>query len=342
MGDEQQQFIPGKTSQTRAGAGSGMHQWLPRTVVGVTALGAAALYNRRQTINAEHQHPPIGQFLKVGQTRLHYLEQGEGNPVILIHGNGSMIQDFTASGLVDDLASRYRVIVFDRPGFGHSTRPGRLWTARDYARLFQGALKQLGIKQAVVLGHSWGSLVAIALALEAPSLVRGLVLASGYYYPTPRLDVLMFSPPAIPIVGDVFRHTAAPLISRAILPKLVRKVFVPNPVPERFQTEFPITLALRPSQLRASAEDTAMMIPSAMDLSRHYQNLRLPVTIMTGTDDRIVDCESQSWRLHKDVPHSTFIALDGIGHMIHHFAPQMISEVVDQLQEKSQTGPRSL
>ncbi|KFG67650.1 hypothetical protein JH26_21350 [Microvirga sp. BSC39] len=94
----------------------------------------------------------------------------------LIHGNGTMIQDFTVSGLVDRLATRYRVIVFDRPGYGYSSRPRQLWTPRTHAKLFQNALGQLGVEQAVVLGHSWGTLVAVALALECPSLVRSLVL----------------------------------------------------------------------------------------------------------------------------------------------------------------------
>ena len=151
-------------------------------------LGAAVLYNRQRARAAERKTPPIGRFLDVDGVRLHYIERGEGEPIVLIHGNGTMIQDFTVSGLVDRLAERYRVIVIDRPGYGYSSRPRQLWTPRAHAKLFQRALGQLGVEQAVVLGHSWGTLVAVALALESPSLVRGLVLASGYYYPTLRAD----------------------------------------------------------------------------------------------------------------------------------------------------------
>jgi pimeloyl-ACP methyl ester carboxylesterase len=52
--------------------------------------------------------------------------------------------------------------------------------------LIKLALARIGVSHAVVLGHSWGASVAIALALRYPALVRGLVLASGYYYPTLR------------------------------------------------------------------------------------------------------------------------------------------------------------
>ncbi|GEO17738.1 hypothetical protein MAE02_54340 [Microvirga aerophila] len=86
--------------------------------LGHTAQGAAVLYNRQRAEAAERKTPPMGRFLDVDGVGLHYIERGEGEPIVLIHGNGTMIQDFTISDLVDRLASRYRVIVFDRPGYG--------------------------------------------------------------------------------------------------------------------------------------------------------------------------------------------------------------------------------
>src|SRR6202044_630757 len=126
-----------------------------------------------------------------------------GTALVLLHGNGSMIQDFESSGLIDLAAKNYRVIVFDRPGFGHSDRPRNVvWTPAAQAELIKEALERLGVSNAVILGHSWGASVAVALALKYPNLVRGLVLASGYYYPTARGDVVALSAPALPLVGD--------------------------------------------------------------------------------------------------------------------------------------------
>ena len=59
------------------------------------------------------------------------------------------------------------------------------------ANLINAALKQMGVSQPLVLGHSWGTLVAVALALKYPDNIRALILASGYYYPTVRPDVLV-------------------------------------------------------------------------------------------------------------------------------------------------------
>jgi pimeloyl-ACP methyl ester carboxylesterase len=324
------------TSRTGKASHPSRWRWLAPVLTGsAAALGAAVLYNRQRAETAERRTPPIGRFLEVDGVRLHYIERGEGEPVVLIHGNGTMIQDFTVSGLVERLASRYRVIVFDRPGYGYSSRPRQLWTPRAHANLFQRALGQLGVEQAVVLGHSWGTLVAVALALECPSLVRSLVLASGYYYPTLRADTFLFSPPAVPVLGDAMRYTISPLIARAILPGLIKQMFAPAEVPERFERQFPKEMMLRPLQLRAAAEDAALMSPSVMELQHHYCELQMPVTIITGADDQIADIGRQSERLHRELPQSELIALPGLGHMVHHLAPDAVASAVERAAQKA-------
>jgi pimeloyl-ACP methyl ester carboxylesterase len=311
--------------QTHASA-----KWLVPALLGVAAIGASALYVRKQTRDAEHRHPPVGRFMNVDGVRLHYLERGQGDPLVLIHGNGSLIQDFMISGLVDRLAKRYRVIVFERPGFGYSTRPRRFWTPRAQAQLLRRALRKLGVEKAHVLGHSWGTLVAVSLALDNPSLVQSLVLESGYYYPTARVDVLLVSPPAIPVIGDAMRHTVSPLVAKLLLPKIIEKIFDPAPVPDRFHRLFPKELLLRPSHLRASSEDAALMIPAAMELRHRYHEIVAPVVIVAGTDDQIVQVGRHSERLHHELPGSEFLALRGLGHMVHHSAPDLVIEAIDR------------
>jgi len=78
-----------------------------------------------------------------------------------------MIEDFQSSGLIDLAAKKYRVIAIDRPGFGHSDRPrSTVWTPEAQGDLIAAALKGIGVPRAIVLGHSWGTLVAVALALN--------------------------------------------------------------------------------------------------------------------------------------------------------------------------------
>jgi pimeloyl-ACP methyl ester carboxylesterase len=303
---------------------------LPIATGVVMAAVASALLNRWLAKKAERRNPPIGRFITVDGVRLHYAERGTGTPLVLLHGNGSMIEDFQSSGLIDLAAKKYRVIAVDRPGFGHSDRPrSTIWTPEAQADLIAAALKKISVQRAIVLGHSWGTLVALALAVKYPQEVEALVLASGYYYPNARADVVILSPPAIPVIGDLLSHTLSPLLSRLMWPLLLRKIFGPSPVPEKFKG-FPKEMALRPSQIRASAAESALMIPSADTLQKQYRLLKMPVAIIAGAEDRLIERE-QSAHLHRDIPHSTMRCVPETGHMVHQTATGEIMTAIDMV-----------
>ena len=294
-------------------------------------LAASFLYVRAKVREVEHVYPPTGKFIDVDGVRLHYVERGEGPPLVMLHGNGILANDFDASGLAGEAAGHYRVIAFDRPGYGYSERPRTtIWTPQAQARLLYKALQQMGIEQPIVLGHSWGSLVALAMALEFPNDVRALVLMSGYYYPSLRLNSPAASPPAVPVIGDVLRFTLAPLVGLMLWPFMVRQLFKPAEVPDKFRT-LPKWMMLRPSQLRASAAESALMIPSAFMLSRRYDELKLPVMIVTGSDDVVVDAGHNAGRLHGALPQSSLRLAPGQGHMLHYAEPGEIVSAIDAM-----------
>ncbi|HEV8108857.1 MAG TPA: alpha/beta fold hydrolase, partial [Burkholderiales bacterium] len=118
---------------------------------------------------------------------------------------------------------------------------------RSQAALLRALLSRLGVERPVLFGHSFGALVALAFALAFPADTRGVVLASGYYFPTARIDVPFMASPAIPLLGDLMRHTVSPLIARASWPHRLKLLFSPAPVPRYFEI-FPTWMALRPSQ----------------------------------------------------------------------------------------------
>jgi pimeloyl-ACP methyl ester carboxylesterase len=307
------------------------HPYLTGLAAVGTVLAAAAIANHQLAKRAERRHPPAGRFIDVDGVRLHYIERGEGPPLVLLHGNGSMIEDFDSSGLIDVAARNHRVIVFDRPGFGHSSRPRRvIWTADAQARLIHAALAQIGVSRALLLGHSWGASVAVALALRYPQAVSGLVLASGYYYPSARVDAAVMSGAAIPVLGDVLRYTVAPIASRLMWPLLMRKIFGPAPVPAKFR-RFPKEMAVRPSQIRAEAAEAALLVPMAATASSGYAGLKMPVVIVAGDGDQLIDKDGQSRRLHQAVTQSTFRSVAGSGHMVHQTDPQAVMSAIDEV-----------
>jgi pimeloyl-ACP methyl ester carboxylesterase len=317
----------------------GNHMSRSRIAIGAgMALAGAALAVHHNARQAERRNPPIGDFIEADGVRLHYVRRGTGQPaVVFLHGNGSMVEEFAASGLLDLVAEHHRVVAFDRPGFGHSTRPrGRSWTPEEQAALILKACARLGIERPVVVGHSWGTLVALAMALNHPGEVGGLVLASGYYYPTARADVAVFSPPAIPVLGDLMRYTISPILGGLLLPKMIRTLFRPAPVPRRFRTGVPKAMMLRPSQIRASAQDTALMVPSAAAMQDRYGELRMPVTIIGGAGDRVVNPRRQAMRLHRDVPQSNILILQDEGHMVHHGAVGLVGAAIETVSRQVQ------
>jgi pimeloyl-ACP methyl ester carboxylesterase len=301
----------------------------PRMVGAGLALAAAALFVSYRSRKAVQAYPPEGKFIDVDGVRLHYLEKGEGEPLVLLHGNTTMGMDFTLSGLVDMAAKRYRVIVFDRPGYGYSERPrSTIWTSEAQAKLLHRALEMIGVQRAIVLGHSLGALVAVAMALDRPSSVKSLVLSSGYYYPTLRPEVPWTMQPAIPILGDVMRYTITPLTMRMLWPLMLKREFTPAPVAESMK-KLPPWMALRPSQIRASSAEMILLYRDVMSLGRRYQELKLPVVLVAGSGDRLVYRSRHSDRLHQELPHAEYRIIEECGHMVHHVAPAKVLEAID-------------
>jgi pimeloyl-ACP methyl ester carboxylesterase len=109
----------------------------------------------------------------------------------------------------------------------------------------------------------------------------------------------------------------------------MRKMFGPAGVPEKFQ-EFPSEMAMRPSQIRASAAESALMIPGAFALRNGYGDLKMPVVIIAGQDDRLIDMDDQSAQLHREVTQSTFHSVSGSGHMVHQTATKRVMAAIDE------------
>jgi pimeloyl-ACP methyl ester carboxylesterase len=171
------------------------------------------------------------------------------------------------------------------------------------------------------------------MALDRPEQVRGLVLLSGYFYPTMRLDAALVAPVALPAIGDVMRYTVSPIAGRLTLTHTVHKLFAPRPVPPKFLDHQSRGMMLRPKQIRANAEDARFMVSGAKRLRERYPELKLPMRIFAGTDDLVVDCDAHSGRLHRELAHSTLDLVPGAGHMVHYAVPGWIALAAGALAE---------
>ncbi len=286
--------------------------------IGAATLGALAIFNRKKALDLQERHPARGSFVQIGPTRVHYLEQGHGNPVVLIHGNLVSAQDFQSSGLLERLALNHRVIAFDRPGMGYSERTrGLKWTPFLQADVLRQAWEQLGVEQPIVVGHSFGTIVALSIAMEHPESIAGLVLLSGYYYPTLRPEPLFAAPSATPLLGDVLNHTVMPLINGASVALSAKALFFPAEVPLNFVERSGAVLSIRAQQIRAEAEDSIHTLSAVMQIQSRYPEVQVPVAIIAGEKDKAVSAE-HSMRLHQELSRSTLRIAPGVGHMVHY------------------------
>lgn len=306
--------------------------WRTPALLAAAGLAASFLYVQAKKKSVEQDNPPAGKFIEVDGVRLHYLERGDGPALVLLHGNGLSSHDFDLSGLLDQAAKTHHVIAFDRPGFGYSERPSDTsWTPEAQARLIYQALHALRIERPIVVGHSWGTLVAMAMALDFPKYVRGVALVSGYYFPSGRIDARLASLPALPVLGHFLRYTVGPLVGRMLWPAVVKRLFGPASAPARFD-RLPVWMALRPAQLGAHAAESGLMIPAAARLSQRYAELTMPIAVIAGSDDLFASAEQNAVRLHQEISHSDLVLQPGMGHMPHYADPARIMQAVQQLQ----------
>jgi pimeloyl-ACP methyl ester carboxylesterase len=159
----------------RAGDLSGIEAFSQRLLsargnldLAVAFEGLFRLPNGREPLQRVHD-------VRVGRQRISTLTMGEGRDVLLIHGLGATKATFFEAAAL--LSRRYRIHAIDLPGFGSSSKPVTApYTAQWFAEHTLGAMDELGIERAHVVGNSLGGRVAIELGLRAPERVAGLGL----------------------------------------------------------------------------------------------------------------------------------------------------------------------
>lgn len=278
--------------------------------------GALALFTRHVQRKVEAALPPQGIFVDVPGARLHVREQGHGPALLLVHGLGGQMAHFTYD-VARQLAHHYRVVTVDRPGSGYSTRrPGTRAGLREQADALAALIDRLELEHPLVVGHSFGGAVALALALDHPQRVGGLSL----------LAPLTHLPDEVPAAFRPLTVQPAPLrqlmawtvatpgaIARG--GAVLEQVFAPDPVPHDFSTRAGGLLGLRPGQYLAAAEDMGALPAALPGYSARYGELRMPVAVLFGRDDQVL-----SWREHGEalackVPHAVLEVVSG-GHML--------------------------
>jgi pimeloyl-ACP methyl ester carboxylesterase len=294
----------------------------------VTVTGR--LKQRYVASRVAHDHARAeSRFVKIDGANLHFVMKGQGRPVVLIHGNPGSCQDW--SRLYAPISRRYRAIAFDRPGHGHSDRPNhRPITVEVQAEMLQAALNQLGLEKPIVVGHSWGGSLALVYALNFPDNISGLVLLAPAAYEGDDGVSFLSKVPGWPIIGDVVNFLFTPLLGPWLVRTDIAKAFAPDRVPQKYLRHV-LGEWTRPKKVKWYSVDDALLNASLPKFADRYQDIKVPVTIITGDSDKIVPAEQNAERLYKAVPRSHLSLLPRTGHQIPFTRPDAVMAAIDQV-----------
>ena len=278
---------------------------------------------------AERDHPPQGAFVSVNGVGLHYIDRGAGRPVVFLHGAAMLAQELFCGPAGTALARSFRVLAFDRPGYGHSGRGEGHAGPAAQARLIHGALSRLGVERPILVGHSWSGALVMQYGLEYPDEVAGIVSLAGWSFAAHQASLKLLSLFSQGTVETVMGLPLGTKLVRHIAAKAMAGIFAPNPVPLSY-AELPIELMLRPSQLRANADDLSALNQDILAAQRRYHGFSVPLEILVGSEDGIVEPARHGRRLAEIIPSSRLTEFANTGHMLHHAHPEALVAAVSR------------
>jgi len=273
--------------------------------------------------------PPhyLRQSVVVDGTRLNYVSAGSGRPVVLIHGNPGSYHDYTVA-VVERLAQSYYVVAFDRPGHGYSERQDSVNTTVEVqALIIRDALEKLSLNKPVLVGHSWGGSLMLAAAVAYGKDLAGIVLLAPAAYPNASIEWWSVLP-HVPLIGNFVVNTVTPFLGRAMARQSVKRAYDPQEMQKDY-VERSLDLWMRPDQIRACAYDERTLGESLTVLSECYSDIEIPVVIVTGSADRLLDPEEQAYRLHRTIKNSKLIVLPDTGHQLPQTRPDTVISAID-------------
>ncbi|MEM7319316.1 MAG: alpha/beta hydrolase [Pseudomonadota bacterium] len=292
--------------------------WLGAVLI---LLAAVYLWLRFRTGQLARQGlslvPQAGQIQPVANGALHFVEAGDpGKPtLVLIHGLAGQLQHFTYA-LKKPLSEDFHVIALDRPGCGYSRRDREDQAAlTEQARMIAEFLDLKKVKNPVLVGHSLGGAVALALALERPDFVAGLALICPLTQPVEEPPEV-FRPFQIrsPVLRRFIARTfAVPLLNRTAQ-SVLRNVFAPQVCPPDFLYRGGAALGLRPEAYMAASADLVYSGPGIAALAKRYDDLTMPREILYGAKDPLLDPALHGTSMEKFGFSVTMAA--GLGHML--------------------------
>jgi haloalkane dehalogenase len=264
-------------------------------------------------------------FLDLGGHRVHYVDEGAGPTLLLLHGNPTW--SFVYREVIERLRGEFRCIALDHPGFGLSdAAAGYEYLPEQHAAVASAFIERLDLSGVTLVVHDWGGPIGLSAAARSPHRFDGLVLANTWGWP---------------VDGDrhfeLFSHTMGGVLGRELIRRF--NLFVNVMIPAGHRRRRPSAAEMghyRAALSTRQRRHASAVLPQAITRSRAFladvqHNLaalaHLPALILWADGDIAVrDRERHRWET--TLPNSTTVTLHRAGHYVQSDAPQEFAEAV--------------
>ena len=278
--------------------------------------------------------PKFGKITTLKDAEIHWYETGHGRPIIMLHGLAGNLRNFTYA-LTDKLNQDFRVISIDRAGCGWSkrSRPESA-TLHEQARIISEFIKKEKIEKPLIVGHSLGGAIALTLALEHKDKISGLALICPVTQMIDDIpDIFRF----LNISNKWFRiflaYTLSSLIGILTREKSFKTAFSPEPVCNNFAIKGGGDFALSSNSFIKTSEDLTFAISSAPSVVGRENELKLPIGVLFGEDDEILDAKLHGEKF-SELTGAELKILPNKGHMLPLTEPEECAEFIHLMMQK--------
>ena len=289
-------------------------------------LAALAAFTAIHSALVARRYPPMAPLTPTSLGAMHVVRFGADDAprgvAVLVHGASGNYADLAEALAIPMVAAGFQVFSVDRPGHGWSDRARAADPSSPeiQAAMIHEALLALGVRNAMLVVHSLGGPVGLAMALNAPAFVRGLVLLAPVSHPWPGGVSFYYRVAAHPVFGAPFRRLLVAPAGLAVLRSSLQGVFAPCPIPPDYVTRTRLPLVFRPAHFKANAEDVVGCFDHVVKLSPRYGEITSPVAIVTGERDGVVYNHIHAAGLMRQISGATRLDLPDIGHSPHYSA----------------------
>ena len=255
------------------------------------------------------KHAP-GHFIDLGGHSTHYIESGDGSPVILIHG--FFYDTYMWHNNIDALAALFKVYAFDLWGFGYSTREPMDYGFALYSRQLLEFMDALGIQKASLIGQSTGGGTIVQFAISHRDRIDKAILVEPAGMPNPL--PLMGRIANLPVVGELMYGLKSDFVRKLAL----RRNFIHDPA---YITDSYFENVTRFHKIKGTSEAMLSILrkrffDTLLDEIHAFGETNVPTLIVWGREDQSIPVE-RGIAMHRILDGSRLQIIDHAGHCPH-------------------------